>query len=305
MGKRLFFIHGRSFKPDRADLEELWIEALRHAIERDFGVDAAEAFTKVQPRLVYYGDYSNRFLARKDPGYNKEQDVEKRRATLEGLKVHRKADFTKATYRKISSQFRWLPEFLADMVAGPVNVFGFGDDMIALKAPDMRRYWNEESEFGSAVRWMLTAPLHEALANDDDVMLIGHSLGTLIAYDVLWKFSYYGEYQDIRERRFSHLITLGSPLGNPTVQQRLKGGRLRGSRRFPTNVDVWSNVAAEDDYVCHDETVEDEYRDMKTKIKDYPIYNLAVKDGKAHQHHATGYLIHPVVARLVFDWLSS
>ena len=304
MGKLLFLIHGRSFKPDKEDLEKLWVEALRHGIERDFGADAAEVFTNIQRRFIYYGDHSNQFLAKRHPDYDKEQDVASRWATLKGLKKHAKADYTKATYRKISSPLRWLPEFLADTAAGPANVFGFGDDLIALKAPDMRRYWNEETEYGSDVRWELTEPLCNAFKKGDDVMLIAHSLGTLIAYDVLWKFSYYGEYQDIRQHRLSHFVTLGSPLGNPTVRQRLKGGRVKGSRRYPNNVDVWSNVAAEDDYVCHDETVEDEYGDMGAVITDYPIYNLAVKDGKAHQHHTTGYLIHPVVAQIVHGWVS-
>ena len=305
MGKSLFLIHGRSFKPDEEDLEKLWVEALRYGIERDFGPEATKEFANVRRRFVYYGDRSNRFLARRNSDYDKGEDVEARWDALNGLKGHATDEFTKATYHDISSRFRWLPEFFADLVAEPANVFGFGDNVIAMKAPDMRRYWNEDTEFGSAVRWELTAPLGDAFANGDDVMLIGHSLGTLIAYDVLWKFSYYGEYQHIRAHRLSHLVTLGSPLANPTVRKRLKGGRIEGARRYPRNVAVWSNVAAEDDYVCHEETVEDEYRDMDTEITDYPIYNLAVKNGKAHQHHGTGYLIHPIVAGLVHGWLSS
>ena len=124
--------------------------------------------------------------------------------------------------------------------------------------------------------------LHAAFKRRDDIILIGHSLGTLIAYDVLWKFSYLGEYQYLRgdnPHKLSHFVTLGSPLGNPTVQEHLKGGRLKAARRYPTNIGTWSNVAAEDDYVCHDETIEDEFQGMHgTVIKDYPIYNLAVKN---------------------------
>ena len=139
-------------------------------------------------------------------------------------------------------------------------------------------------------------------------MLIGHSLGTLIAYDVLWKFSHRGEYRVLRgdnPHTLAHLVTLGSPLSNPTVQEKLNGGLLKGWKRFPNNVGVWSNIAAEDDYVCHDETVADEFGGMRTKISDVPIYNLAVKVGKAHQHHATGYLVHPIVADLVHAWMQS
>ncbi|SVD18470.1 uncharacterized protein METZ01_LOCUS371324, partial [marine metagenome] len=42
----------------------------------------------------------------------------------------------------------------------------------------------------------MTEPLAKALSQDDDILILSHSLGTVIAYDVLWKFSYYGEWQD-------------------------------------------------------------------------------------------------------------
>ena len=295
-----------AFKPNAKALEALWIKALRHGLARDFNTEAVDVFDKIDRQFIYYGDLSNRLLARRDPDYDERADLKARRKALKRLKKHAKGDFKKAKYHEISSQFRWLPELLADVVAGPAAVFGFGDNVVAAKAPDMRRYWNEETRFGSDVRWKLTEPLRDAFRNKDDIMLIGHSLGTVVAYDVLWKFSYLGEYQRIREHRLSHLVTLGSPLGNPIVQKRLKGGGLAGSRRYPTNVAIWSNVAAEDDYVCHDETIEDEYGSMRdTKTTDYPIYNLAVKSGKAHQHHATGYLIHPVVIRLVHEWIGT
>ena len=155
----------------------------------------------------------------------------------------------------------------------------------------MAHYWNEETEFGSKVRASLTGPLRGALIKGDDVMVIGHNLGTLVVYDVLWKLCYMGEHEKARGRMLTHFASLGSPLGNPTVQDRLKGGKLKGLRRYPTNIRRWSNVAAEDDYICHDETVRDDFRRMEgTSIVDHGIYNLAVKDGSAHQHHGAGYL---------------
>jgi hypothetical protein len=70
----------------------------------------------------------------------------------------------------------------------------------------------------------------------------------------------------------------------------------------------WHNVAAEDDYVCHDNTVADDFKPMlKQKqvscIRDYCVYNLAVRYGKSNPHSSVGYLIHPRVARIVSDWL--
>ena len=303
--QRLFLVHGRNFKPKKRLLEGFWVEALRHGVRRDFGEEAAERFESIEKRFVYYGQLSNEFLAQHDRRYDEEKDVADRRATLEALKAIPRGDFyDKRTYHENSSLFRGFREFFLDALARPTDFFGVADNLASMIAPDMAHYWNEETEFGSKVRATLTWPLREALKDGDDVMLIGHSLGTLVAYDVLWKFCYTSEHKEVHDCAITHFVSLGSPLGNPTVQVRLKGGKLRGSRKYPKNILRWSNVAAEDDYICHDETVQDDFQRMAgTKIVDHRIYNLAVKDGSANQHHGAGYLIHPIVAKLVNEWI--
>ena len=303
--KRLFLVHGRNFKPGKSELEALWLEALRHGVQRDFGEEAGERLDTIRKEFVYYGELSNDFLKERGKEYNEEQDLADRRATLDRLKsIASDAFLDKRTYHRNSSMFRGFREFFLDALSTPADFFGVADNAAGMLAPDMAHYWNEETEFGSEVRASLTWPLRKALVDGDDVMLIGHSLGTLVAYDVLWKFSYMSEHKEVRECALTHFVSLGSPLGNPTVQDRLKGGKLKGSRRYPTNILRWSNVAAEDDYICHDETIEDDFRAMGSAlVEDHRIYNLSIKGGSAHQHHGAGYLIHPVVASLVVDWL--
>lgn len=88
-----------------------------------------------------------------------------------------------------------LKEFLADIFEYPLHFFNIAKPLITMVAPDMLHYWNQDSEFGSNVRWRLTQELKKAQEEENDILLLSHSLGTLISYDVLWKFSYYGEYQ--------------------------------------------------------------------------------------------------------------
>ncbi|MDH3641961.1 MAG: hypothetical protein OES38_07680, partial [Gammaproteobacteria bacterium] len=69
-------------------------------------------------------------------------------------------------------------------------------------------------------------------------------------------------------------------------------------------------VAAEDDFTCHDETMANDFKAMLehhliSRIKDYRIYNLAVRYGRSNPHNSIGYLIHPRVSRLVADWLAA
>jgi len=310
MKKHLFLIHGRNFKPDCSDLEALWLEALRHGITRDFGEDGATILDNIEKTFIYYGDSSNDFLRGKGKDYDPEEDVLSRQSTLDELKGFAKSAFTKRTYIRRTGRFRGLKEFMADALAGPTNLFGVADNLISMVAPDMKHYWEEETDYGSTVRWRLTEPLAEAFRKKEDVLLISHSLGSLISYDVLWKFSHYGEYQDIRNHQLSKFITLGSPLGNETVKSRLKGGSINGARKYPKNIIQWHNFAAEDDYISHDPTVANDFKLMKsssgkTRIQDKRIYNLAFRDGEPNQHHGSGYLLHPAVSKSVYDWLEA
>ena len=110
-----------------------------------------------------------------------------------------------------------MSEFGADLLGTPAQAFRVGDDVIGYEKRDLQHYWREDSEFGSSVRWRLSEPLKEALETDRDVMILAHSLGSMVAYDVLWKFSHTGEYRHIREAEITHFVTIGSPLGDPIV----------------------------------------------------------------------------------------
>ena len=75
-------------------------------------------------------------------------------------------------------------------------------------------------------------------------------------------------------------------------------------------MNAWHNIAAEDDYVCHDKTVADDYKRMLQQrmigdIRDHTIYNLSVRYGRSNPHSSLGYLIHPRTAQLLSDWLTA
>ena len=53
----------------------------------------------------------------------------------------------------------------------------------------------------------------------------------------------------------SHLVTLGSPLGVPFAQRCLRNWRWT----HPTNVLVWDNLTAKDDFVALDTEVGDDF----------------------------------------------
>jgi hypothetical protein len=101
---------------------------------------------------------------------------------------------------------------------------------------------------------------------------------------------------------------MGSPLGDENVKKQLKGAGLDSDRRFPTNIGRWVNVAAQDDYIAHDESIDNDFKKMIKRglvrsITDKEIYNLAVREGQSNPHHSIGYLITPTLSKIVNDWL--
>jgi len=312
MTKKIILIHGRNFKPNKSTLENNWLDALRHGIKRDYGTGTTlDKYDRIPKELVYFGCESEKLLKKKCRKYNEEEDIADRAKCLDTLKSYQQSDFLgdngKANYEKLPGKSS-LKEALADIFGVPLNLFGVSDNLIKAVAPDMREYWNPDTSYGSTVRSQLTKTLAHSLDADSDVLLISHSLGTMISYDTLWKFSYYSEYQHLQDKKLSMWVTLGSPLGNPTVREKLKGAKARYSRCYPINIKRWINIAAEDDFIAHDETLEDDYEymvdnNMLDSVQDKRIYNLAIRNNKSNPHHSTGYLIHPCMTKIVADWV--
>ncbi len=309
MGKTILLIHGRHFKPNETDLKTLWIDALATGVARDHAA-VLPLLTAATKSFVYYGDISNAYLRQQGYKYDEQADIKDRKKMLLRLAQYKKNQFTKKNYNALPGKSSW-GEALADAFAGALSALRLSDPAINLVAPDMREYWNEDSAFSTDVRYPLIAPLMEAMDRGDDILVISHSLGSMIAYDTFWKFCHTGEYRPTyTDKKISLWITLGSPLSDETVQRNLKGAGASGERRYPNNVVEWVNIAAEDDYISHDQMLADDYAEMKKlglvkSITDERIYNLAVREGKSNPHNEIGYIIHPSVSAQVAAWLAA
>jgi len=313
VAKRIIMVHGRGFKPDREALGELWVEAIGHGLERDRGADARAGFESCARAFAYFGDVSNEFLRDRTAAYDRDADIADRRRCLDALRQLEARDFLgergRERYEHTPGKSD-LAATIADLVAAPLAWLGLGARAIGFAAPDLLEYWNPASGFASRVRRRLGEILEPALLAGDDILLVTHSLGTLIAYDNLWKLSRHAEYREVFEagHELTRWITLGSPLGNPTVRKKVAGRRSSDVQRYPANIRNWINLAAVGDYISHDPTLRDDYRAMLEhglidSIEDHRIYNLAVRFGRSNPHHGVGYLIHPTVTSFIGDWL--
>lgn len=325
--KHLILVHGRSTKPSAKEKERLVRTALVHGVGRADD-DAAQRIRtgEVRLSLAYYGDINNRILRRSDESVWKwmtHKDPDHGNAPCEGGDYYEPAmsellsrptdAFSKRDYR------RWLDEVkdlrgideVASIASAVASFFQLSDEFMRRSSEDMVQYLTRRT-IGSEIRTRLQEPLRQALRCGDDVCLVAHSMGCIVAYDVLWKFSRLSEYRELRGSRVKRWLTLGNPLGEPGVFKNLYDAREPDESRYPEDIiDTWINVSAHDDFICHDEDIGDDFREMKRRghvgrIHDREKIYTFWRGGSGHNPHKLyAYLNHPSVGAEIAEWIRS
>lgn len=129
--------------------------------------------------------------------------------------------------------------------------------------------------YGPSAEAMREPVRRALLADPPPRVIVAHSLGTIILYDVL------------SEPGLAHLpadllVTVGCPLGIGNVQVRLRHGAGRPNP-VPPELAAWSNYADRFDPVAIDQTLRDEFK--PPFVADAEVNNAA-----RNNHDLTGYL---------------
>lgn len=307
--RTIIFVHGRGFKPPPGDYLEVVIAALDVGIEYD-SADLLDTFRSLNKHLAYYGDLNNEYLANDGEVFDEMLDIRDRQDTLHQLKpLDRKKGFGIKNYDRLPGKSAF-GEFAATALAPILSALRVEKRIVSRLNKDLGEYWKPDSDLRIGILERVRTTICAALERDEHIMLISHSTGTIVTYDALWQMSHDPEYcEAFHDAKIDVWLTLGSPLGDSMVRQQLLGADRQGRQRYPTNILAWHNVAAEDDYVAHDRTVADDFKAMMkqrqvSSIRDYRIYNLAVRYGRSDPHCSIGYLCHPRVVKIVADWIT-
>jgi hypothetical protein len=300
MRHTIILIHGRGPKPPKRNLQQLWLEALEHGVRRDFP-ERMEDFQRARKTLVYYGDLTNAICGQISP-----DDISCRQRMLDALRQHAREDFCQSFYERLPGKSP-RREFFADAFAELLVRTRIGAATLEIFAPELLHYWERDSRFADEVVHRMRMSLRRAMTRGERIAVVSHSLGSVIVHDALWELSHLREYVGADGASKVDLwLTLGAPLSNGLVRRRLRGGRLTDQRRCLRNVVQWINIAAEDDFIAHDETLADEFTlpNGIQAICDERVFNIAVHEGRSDPHSDLGYLVHPVVAAAVASWLA-
>ena len=258
--------------------------------------------------LAYYGDLTNELLGKRQQEYDSQIDVGDRNNALTDLRsIDARKKFGIRQYDCCPGKSA-VPEFFANFISPLCGMLGLTKWMVARLSPDFAEYLAADAEYGEKVRERVRERICEIFDRGDRLMLVSHGTGCVVVYDVLWQLSNDERFiEKYGERKIDVWVTLGAPLGDNYIRKFLLGAKGEPVS-YPNNVITWHNVAAEDDYTCHDNTLADDFKSMLAQravstVQDYRVYNLAVRFGKSNPHSSVGYYIHPRTSKIIVDWI--
>ena len=289
----ILYIPGLLPKPESGAHREQLLRCLLEGVRRvDAGVADAIAseprcFDVVSWTYGFYGEHRDIRIDLPDIDNLLSKATASERDIAEAVSFKRR--FTVALYR------------LGDLM--PFLIPRLANEKLELHLRDLRRYNRNRNDIAEITRRMLKVPLEAAAAAERPILLMAHSMGSVISFDALWQMSR-------RERRDVAVdlwLTMGSPLGQRYIQKRLLGVTEAGEQRYPDNVRRWENVSAVGDLTSVDRKLRNDFGPMLQlglveDIVDHEIFNYYRNGGALNVHAEYGYLVNEATARLVSAW---
>ena len=295
MAKVIVGIHGLANKPEKEVLKEWWEESLREGLKINEKINSPTfEFHMVHwADLLYRHPLHNEKNFSFDKLYNDEPYVE---ATKDALKKYDDNFLDKAR----AGVFDFIGD-AADTLKQYAGMDSVADFLIGRLVKDLDFYYDnrkiQDRNGGlTDTQTVLRQELLNALApiKGESIMLISHSMGTIIAYDALRDLGRMDP-----DFELSHFVTIGSPLGLPHVKTKIIKERSYDNKvRTPSVVkNSWMNFADKKDPVAADIFLKGDYtaNEAKIEVVDDLIANDYIAPGKKkHNHHKSyGYLRTP------------
>lgn len=272
---RIIGIHGLNNKPPAAVLARWWRDAITEGLTRNLAI----VHGQLDFELVYWADVRSTAPLADDP----EPYVAADDAGPLPRHTASRSDTARELAQGALEKLTAIPR--ADRLV---------HEAMDAKTPDLRAYYTMDD-----VRGTLRQRLRDALARAERerrrVMLIAHSMGSVIAFDVLSAMP-----RVPGAMRIQQFVTVGSPLGLHEVKQQARNHDL--AIKVPEAVEHWTNHADRRDRVAFDSRLATDYAANASgvTITDALVVNgYATAHGIANPHKIYGYLRTPEMSELI------
>lgn len=294
-------IHGLGNKPSPDLLEDWWLKSIREGLR-----NAGRGDLKISFDLVYWADVIHPvpldpdITDRDDPLY-----LEERYQPGGTVKREDPSPLVKDMLKYLEDQIDRI--FLNDDMT--INFRNVTDKLIHLYFSDLEAYYGENCVPAAGRDCSAREAIQQRLADKLQqyqgyrIMLIAHSMGSIVAYDVLSGLP--------ASNRIHTFVTLGSPLGLPIIVGRIyEAGRKKGLENLlpavPENItDAWINMSDFRDRIALDHSLSDDYAANSHGLiaEDKPVFNDYEMNGKANPHKSFGYLRTPEMAEIIATFI--
>lgn len=291
--KQIIYVPGKNPKPEAALHRELLWRTLVEGVRR---ADSAVADT-ILASYPQFHLVSWNYL-----DYHVYKDITKDIPWIDAL--INKHGPTEQDIRDAHSWNIWLSRLLLTLADHIPLLIRMLPEEVRSTAHEIDRYFNNTDDVARKIRDLLKQTLRPMLEKQDNVLLIGHSLGSVIAYDTLWELS--------RQEGITgkvDFLTLGSPMGLHYVQRRLLGINGQGEKKYPDLIRHWMNLSAEGDVTALNQNFSESFHPMLElglveSIEDHchGIYNFFRSDAGLNCHRSYGYMVSPAVGSIIADW---
>ena len=169
---------------------------------------------------------------------------------------------------------------------------------------DSLRYLRNDGGVASRIREFVSGALHDAWGGGRRLLVIAHSMGSVITFDTLWEISR-RQHSDLRVDTF---MSLASPLGLNFMRHRLISRQATGAERYPDNIRRWHNLSAVGDLTALQRRFARDYRQMldlglvESIVDETDLHNYFRGPHGLNVHKCYSYMINPQVTAGIAAW---
>jgi len=302
MDKIIIGIHGLGNKPPKYLLEEWWRLSINEGLKK-----IKSHFAEYDFKLVYWADSlhpdplnpyeddedSELYLSEKYEPATKEKKVKSNGYKENFINFFKKQRDKILFNETLHVKFPSLTDLIIKHFFKDLDIY-------------LTQQCVEENKSDCLAQDIIRNKLADILQRhkDKDILLIAHSMGTIVAYEVLI------DVED--EINIDSLITIGSPLGVPFIFEKLKndGSIVAGEGRklrTPENILTgWKSFADLDDKIARSADMSKLFKTNSHSVA--PVMEVVENDyeseGIENPHKSYGYLRTPEVAQIIDDFLA-
>lgn len=295
MKKIVIGIHGIGNKPPAKMLHQWWLESIYEGLSKYHNVAPHFNF-----EMVYWADILHKSPLDPEENDRKKMTYMAEKYVAEGFPaVNYKVGFRQ---KAIDYLEKYYDKLIINRVLTSASET-ITELFIHLHMKDLESYYPSTYIENNGSRQLVREAIIERLISvlrkhkNKKIMLVAHSLGTVITYDALNK--------KIPDLEIDTLVTIGSPLGQKFVLDNYKKQKTNGSvnkLRVPDNIKKhWYNLADLEDQVALKYRLSDLYEKNSNNLEvaDILVKNNYSYNGKQNPHKSFGYLRTPEFAEII------